>query len=164
MSAFLTAHVPRQLLVRLPNGQEASRSFTFEEIKADFVPRSRSASPRKRKTTNLEEGQFTAKRTCRENDWGTNQLEGSYTATSLPSTCSPESPPQPSLSRQDWVRMRRPTNPSLYCCNYDKAESDARAGKPGKVEWGGAYLCEQCLGIEYADDRNKDVEVASWDD
>jgi hypothetical protein len=164
LSSFLTAHVPRQLLVRLPNGQEASKAFTFEEIKAGFVFRSRSASPRKRPMTNLEEGQFTMKRICRENDWSTSQVENSYTATSLPSACSSESLTQPTPSRQDWIRMRRPTDLSLYCCNYEKAESAARAGTQGNVEWGGAYLCDQCLGIEYLDDRDKDVEVVSWDD
>jgi hypothetical protein len=32
------------------------------------------------------------------------------------------------------------------------------------VELGGAYLCDRCLGIDYLDDRDKDVEVESWDD
>ena len=167
LSSFLTAHVSRQLLVRLPNGQEASKEYTFDEIKADFPSRSRSTSPRKRQMIALEEGQSTAKQICLGkglSPYGTH-LDGSadgsstYTDTSLLSGYSPESLTQPAFSRQEWVRMRRPSNPRLYCCNYERAESDARAGAPGKPEWGGAYLCDQCLGIEYLEDRDKDVEA-----
>jgi hypothetical protein len=46
-------------------------------------------------------------------------------------------------------RSRRPSNPELYCCDYNAAEAVMRAGRPGKKEFGGAHLCLECLGVEY---------------
>ncbi|KAF8858817.1 hypothetical protein BDZ45DRAFT_689813 [Acephala macrosclerotiorum] len=154
LSSFLNAHISRELLVRLPNGQEAAKKYTFEEIKAEFLPRSRSASPRKRKMTIPEEVQFTTKRVCLERNArravGTNQQDNSaytsltYTGTSLPGVCSSKSSAQLNIDWQEWIRSRRPSDPSLYCCDYNKAEAESREGIPGKPEWGGAYLCDQC--------------------
>lgn len=166
LSSFLNAHIPRELLVRLPDGQEAAKTYTFEEIKAEFPSRSRSLSPRKRQMTIPEEAQVAAKRVCLEEHaprtMATSQQDDSVhtmsadTGTSLSSISSLESPEQPNFDRQEWIRSRRPSDPSLYCCDYSKAEAAARSGVPGNPEWGGAYLCPQCLGAEYLDDRDKD--------
>jgi hypothetical protein len=45
---------------------EVAKTYTFEEIKAEFTSRSRSVSPRKRQMTIPEEAQVTAKRVCLE--------------------------------------------------------------------------------------------------
>lgn len=68
LSTVLNTHIPRELLVRLPNGQEIARSYKFDEIKADFPSKSRSASPRKRQITIPEETQLSAKRACLQRD------------------------------------------------------------------------------------------------
>lgn len=67
-------------------------------------------------------------------------------------------PPDPDLSIADsscdiaqWIRSRRPSNPDLYCCDYNRAEAEVRKGLPGKKEFGGAHLCLECLGVEYRD-------------
>lgn len=54
--------------------------------------------------------------------------------------------------KRSWLRHRRPSDPSLYCCDYNAAEAAAEAGVPGKREWGGGWLCEECLGVEYRDE------------
>lgn len=46
---------------------------------------------------------------------------------------------------------QRPTDPTLYCCDYGAAEADALAGIKGKEEFDGVYLCPECLGAEYRD-------------
>jgi hypothetical protein len=138
LSSFLNAHISRGLLVRLPNGREAAKKYTFEEIKAEFSSRSRSVSPRKRQMTIPEEVQFTTKRVCMERnarrDMGTNQQDNSacasltYTSTSRPGVRSPKSPAQSNFDWQEWTRSRRPSDPSLYCCNYNDSEAEAGEG------------------------------------
>ncbi|KAJ9633805.1 hypothetical protein H2199_009218 [Coniosporium tulheliwenetii] len=54
--------------------------------------------------------------------------------------------------KRSWILQQRPSDPSLYCCDYNAAEAAAKAGIPGKREWGGSYLCEECLGVEYRDE------------
>ncbi|KAI9824709.1 MAG: hypothetical protein M1819_000804 [Sarea resinae] len=60
--------------------------------------------------------------------------------------------------KSDWVRKRRPSDPSLYCCDYNHAEAAIRAGLPGKRKHGGGHLCLECLGFEYRDDIDDVVE------
>lgn len=40
----------------------------------------------------------------------------------------------------------------MYCCDYNAAAAAARVGLVGKREYGGAYLCLECLGTEYRDE------------
>ncbi|KAK5015469.1 hypothetical protein LTR60_002859 [Cryomyces antarcticus] len=58
-----------------------------------------------------------------------------------------------------WILRERPSDPSLYCCDYNAAEAAAKAGIVGKREWGGSHLCEECLGVEYRDEDNHDSSV-----
>lgn len=51
--------------------------------------------------------------------------------------------------KRTWIMQQRPSDPSLYCCDYNAAEAAAKAGIPGKRAWGGSHLCEECLGVEY---------------
>ncbi|KAK4981093.1 hypothetical protein LTR28_006229 [Elasticomyces elasticus] len=55
-----------------------------------------------------------------------------------------------------WLLRQRPSDPSLYCCDYNAAEAAAKAGVLGKREWGGSHLCEECLGVEYCDESDHD--------
>ncbi|KAK4977389.1 hypothetical protein LTR66_010734 [Elasticomyces elasticus] len=55
-----------------------------------------------------------------------------------------------------WLLRQRPSDPSLYCCDYNAAEAAAKAGVPGKREWGASHLCEECLGVEYCDESGHD--------
>lgn len=51
--------------------------------------------------------------------------------------------------RRRQLLKRRPSDPSLYCCDYNRADMLTNRGVPGKREWGGSHLCEECLGGEY---------------
>ncbi|KAH0562857.1 hypothetical protein GP486_002530 [Trichoglossum hirsutum] len=51
--------------------------------------------------------------------------------------------------RMDELRKRRPKDPSLFCCDYSRAERANALGIPGKPEYGGGHLCMECLGLEY---------------
>lgn len=55
-----------------------------------------------------------------------------------------------SALRMNELRKRRPQDSSLICCNYDVAEQANALGIPGRPEYGGGHLCEQCLGLEGA--------------
>ncbi|KFZ13764.1 hypothetical protein V501_03532, partial [Pseudogymnoascus sp. VKM F-4519 (FW-2642)] len=76
LSSFLNAHITRALLVRLSDGQEMAKQVTFEEIKAQFLSRSRSVSPRKRQMTISDGGQHTAKRLCLDDRFGGTSRQG----------------------------------------------------------------------------------------
>jgi hypothetical protein len=91
-----------------------------------------------------EEAQLTAKRVCPERaappTMATSPQDDSVytlsadTGTSLSSVYSLASPEQPSFDRQEWIRSRRPSDPSLYCYDYRKAEAEAGVGTPGNPE------------------------------
>ncbi|OBT56111.1 hypothetical protein VE04_04157 [Pseudogymnoascus sp. 24MN13] len=153
-----------------------AKQVTFEVIKAQSLSRSRSVSPRKRQMTISDGGQHTTKRLCLDDRFGGTSRQGTpartlltYTGTSLPSVSSPEILEQSDLDMQTLVRSRRPSDPSLYCCDYNKAKKESREGMPGKPEFGGAYVCDrayvcdQCRGVEYREDRDKDVEDVFFD-
>ena len=57
-----------------------------------------------------------------------------------------------SCDTAEWIKSRHPSNPDLYCCDYNQVEADIKDGFPGKEEFGGAYLCLECLGFEYRDE------------
>lgn len=50
------------------------------------------------------------------------------------------------------LKVQRPTNPDLLCCDYNKAEAADAAGLQGPRRFGGAHLCLECLGLENRDD------------
>ena len=52
------------------------------------------------------------------------------------------------IRRRELLKMR-PTDLGLYCCDYNRADALTRKGIRGKREWGGSYLCDECLGGEY---------------
>jgi len=56
-----------------------------------------------------------------------------------------------STLRMKELRKRRPQDPSLICCDYTKAEQANARGIPGRYEYGGGHLCEQCLGLDKQD-------------
>ncbi|TKA59822.1 hypothetical protein B0A49_14042 [Cryomyces minteri] len=58
--------------------------------------------------------------------------------------------------KRSWLLRQRPSDPSLYCCDYNTAEAAVKAGVLGKREWGGSHLCEECLGVEYRDEDGHD--------
>lgn len=53
-----------------------------------------------------------------------------------------------SLLRMREIRKRRPSKPASMCCDYNLAERNNALGVPGKPEYGGGHLCDQCLGWE----------------
>ncbi|TKA79577.1 hypothetical protein B0A49_08189 [Cryomyces minteri] len=75
-------------------------------------------------------------------------------------------------ARAEWVeynKMRleallkqRPSDPSIYCCDYRAAEAAATLGIEGLREWDGGHLCNECLGVEYLEDRDK--SLPPWHD
>lgn len=58
--------------------------------------------------------------------------------------------------RRTALKAQRPSNPELYCCDYDSAERADAKGLQGPQKFGGAHLCMQCLGVEYRDEDGKD--------
>jgi len=54
--------------------------------------------------------------------------------------------------RRKHLLAQRPSDPSLYCCDYTVIEADIRAGRPGKKEYDGGYLCPECLGFEFLEE------------
>ncbi|KAJ9634067.1 hypothetical protein H2199_009140 [Coniosporium tulheliwenetii] len=65
--------------------------------------------------------------------------------------------------RISWIRCQRPSNPDLICCDYNAASAAYKAGIQGRAKWGGSHLCEKCLGVEYAEDRDDDEDLPPWD-
>jgi hypothetical protein len=74
-----------------------------------------------------------------------------------PSSDPPSSPTAASnFDTIQLIQSCRPSNPDLYCCDYNGAEAAMRAGLPEKKEFGGAHLCLECFGVEYRDvDRDE---------
>lgn len=54
--------------------------------------------------------------------------------------------------RKEGLRARRPSDPSLFCCDYAAAEAAQAAGRDGPKKFGGAHLCLQCLGMDVRDE------------
>lgn len=52
--------------------------------------------------------------------------------------------------RQRFSKAQRPSDPALYCCDYNAAEQANAAGHEGPRKYGGAQLCMECLGAEYS--------------
>lgn len=51
--------------------------------------------------------------------------------------------------RQHFLKVQRPSDPALYCCDYNAAEEAIAAGREGPRKHGGAHLCMECLGADY---------------
>ena len=65
-------------------------------------------------------------------------------------------PTDPFISMQkEWVRNQRPSDPTLYCCDYRAAEAAYAAGIEGPRKFGGAHLCLECQGMTYMEDINE---------
>ncbi|KAK5019052.1 hypothetical protein LTR16_000915 [Cryomyces antarcticus] len=64
--------------------------------------------------------------------------------------------------RLEALLKQRPLDPSVYCCDYRAAEAAATLGIEGLREWDGGHLCNECLGVEYLEDR--DESLPPWHD
>jgi len=51
------------------------------------------------------------------------------------------------------IKMQRPTNPKLLCCDYEAADAAVRAGRMENS------LCQRCLGFNFYDDRLDDFST-----
>lgn len=72
-----------------------------------------------------------------------------HISTSLPGVFPPKSPTQPIFDRRELkelIRSRRPSDPSLYCCDYNTAEAEDKKGIPGKPDLGG-HTYATCAGV-----------------
>lgn len=47
------------------------------------------------------------------------------------------------------LKIQRPSNPLLVCCDFDAAVKAIAIGLEGPRKFGGTYLCLECLGAEY---------------
>ncbi|KAK3062275.1 hypothetical protein LTS18_004455 [Coniosporium uncinatum] len=67
--------------------------------------------------------------------------------------------------RMHELRKRRPLNHALLCCDYSLAERANALGLPGKPEYGGGHLCEECLGLGsfLYTATQEGTEEATWD-
>lgn len=130
------------------------------------LTRGRNPSPKKRKTASetpaAEYTETYTNRALNPKDDSTVTTPSSPRSTPSPRAHSlwfPNSNPNTTVSSCDkttWIKSRRPSNPDLYCCNYNQVEAAIREGLPGKEEYDGGYLCLECLGFEYRDaDENK---------
>ncbi|TKA45111.1 hypothetical protein B0A49_12862 [Cryomyces minteri] len=66
--------------------------------------------------------------------------------------------------RLSWLRPQRPSNPDLICCDYNAASAAHNSGIQGRAKWSRSQLCEKCLGVEYAKDRDddEDEDLPPW--
>lgn len=53
---------------------------------------------------------------------------------------------------------QRPSDATLYCCNYTDIEADILAGRPGRREYDGGHFCPECLGVEYQEEAKEDID------
>ncbi|KAK5019448.1 hypothetical protein LTR39_000373 [Cryomyces antarcticus] len=60
--------------------------------------------------------------------------------------------------RLSWLRPQRPSNPDLICCDYNAASAAHNSGIQGRANRSQSQLCEECLGVEYAKDRDEDED------
>lgn len=81
---------------------------------------------------------------------------------SLETATVPSIHDSPNFIREHLLKQR-PHNPKLYCCDYEAAEAEARAGRPGKREFGGGYLCWRSLGAEEFDIESDQEKRPDWD-
>ncbi|KAJ9652510.1 hypothetical protein H2201_009217, partial [Coniosporium apollinis] len=70
-----------------------------------------------------------------------------------------------SFLRMRELRKRRPRNRALLCCDYSLAERANALGIPGKPEYGGGHLCNECLGLESGPywDEGDGTEELIWE-
>lgn len=54
------------------------------------------------------------------------------------------------------LQKRRPSDPSLFCCDYAAAERAEQRGEQGPRKFGGTHLCMQCRGMEIVEDPEHD--------
>jgi len=87
------------------------------------------------------------------------KIEPSYTS-SVGASCSNDfsSDIQFQDLRRKHLLAQRPSDPSLYCCDYTVIEADIRAGRPGKIEYDGGYFCPECLGFEFLEEVESILE------
>lgn len=162
LSGFLKVGSDRKLKLRVKKVgrlQEEIQTIKLQEMVGMGLAQGRNPSPKKRKnapeTPAAESNETYINRAVDPKDDST-----AITSFSSPSNPSPQphalwlpdANPNITLSSCDkakWIKSRGPSNPDLYCCNYNKVEAATREGLPGKVEFGGGHLCLECLGFEY---------------
>ncbi|KAI9651428.1 MAG: hypothetical protein M1829_003011 [Trizodia sp. TS-e1964] len=147
LSGFLKRQSARELLVRNASGKQELKRLELPERIAAFPAlnsSSRSVSPKKRRLEMTEEAPG---------------LEAQDLVSSPEDSAQAPSAKRLKFDREAYLRVQRPSNPLLICCDYNQAKDDARAGLPGRPEWGGRYLCDLCLGVDYLEDRDNDVGI-----
>lgn len=168
LSGFLKVGSDRKLRLRVKKEgrlQEEIQTIKLQEMAAMGLARGRNPSPKKRKNT-PETPATESTETFTNRAFDAKDDSTAKTPFSSPSNPSPrphalwlpDANPNITLSSCDkakWIKSRRPSNPDLYCCNYNKVEAAIREGLPGKQEFGGGHLCLECLGFEYRDVDNK---------
>lgn len=60
------------------------------------------------------------------------------------------------ISRALKLQKSRPSDPSLFCCDYAAAERAAQRGEQEPRKFRGAHLCMQCRGMEIVEDPEHD--------
>jgi len=149
---FFEAGVPREVLVRVTEEGEhrqISQTLSPEALQAS-TSRGRSSSPKKRKAVEGSQLDVTTKRPrYSSSDFpepATPQDASAYTSSS-----TPDNPQELRVDKRAWIRSGRPADLKLYCCDYNAMETAAASGLPGKIEFDGGYLCDECKGVEYRD-------------
>ena len=169
VSPFLKAGGGKRLRLRVTKEDglhEEIQTVKPHELAVTGLTRGRNPSPKKRKpaseTPAAKSTETYTNRALIPKDNSTVTTLSSSRSTPSPRAHAlwfPDSNPNITVSSCDkatWIKSRRPSNPDLYCCNYNKVEAAIREGLPGKEEFGGGYLCLECLGFEYRDvDDNK---------
>ena len=169
VSPFLEAGGGKKLRLRVTKEDglhEEIQTVKPQELAVMGLTRGRNPSPKKRKNASEtpaaeSTGSYT-NRALNPKDDSTATTPSASRSTPSPQAHAlwfPDPNPNNTVSSCDkatWIKSRRPSNPDLYCCNYNNVEAAIREGLPGKEEFGGGYLCLECLGFEYRDvDNNK---------
>lgn len=181
---FLEVGVARNLRLRVTEEgrfKEVTRTFTAEEMRG-MGPSIRGRNPSPKKMKAAPEMPVSGLRAIkRRRPYSSSPEKNAQNITLLaseqqglqcansklnltddsPAASPPSDPPFPPTVASNFdtiqlIRSRRPSNPDLYCCDYNRAEAAMLAGLPGEKEYGGAHLCLECLGVEYRDvDRDE---------
>ena len=142
--------------------QEVEKVVGKDDVSTLFakaLSRARSASPKKRKPVTIPEENDSVKRPCHESiasfiSFCPELSQGGNSGDDLSDTyeVSVSDDERLKMMKKSVLRHQRPTDLSLICCDYSKAEFANALGIEGIPEYGGGHLCERCLGMETRDD------------
>lgn len=184
IESFLRRGEPRLVRVASEDEQEMTsailRDTFFSRGKSGSPAKSRSASPQKRPRSDCgdthEDADEPSQKRRLRSLYSSQSIEASFTTASLTSELTCHDPEAGDVAailtkddegthveaststivklRREALAIERQKNADCMCCDYDAAEAAIMNGEDGFREFGGAHICQLCLGFEreYEDD------------